>query len=227
MTLRRTNSGLRCQRRRNCAPERRTTDGPWKRRRGSFCAMPWGESRVPATWRRSSVHTLARLGAWTWSCRRANPSASRRPSIVVLLQPREAGPEVGAASSPDDDLVGQVAGGAFDRVAHRGVDLEEDDALRFDLGCDLAHLRLEPRQRVGVERARGVDDDRDRVYPFGADRGQVESGVDETPVGQAHDNPHPPHEDIGPATPGDSLNLMIRGRPASRRSMPGWWSSGF
>ena len=52
---------------------------------------------------------------------------------VVLLEPGEARPEVGPAPSPDRDVVGQVRGGVFGGVLHRGVDLQEDDALRLKL----------------------------------------------------------------------------------------------
>ena len=104
---------------------------------------------------------------------------------TVFFEPGEARPEVGAAPALDRDLVGQVGAGVFGGVLHRGVDLEEDDALRLKLGRDLAKLGPERRQGRRRQRARGVDDDGDRVDALRADRGQVEARVDEAPVGQA------------------------------------------
>ena len=64
---------------------------------------------------------------------------------VVLFEPGEARREVGPAPSPDRDLVGQIGGGVFGGVLHRGVDLQDDDALRLELARDLPHLGPELR----------------------------------------------------------------------------------
>ena len=85
----------------------------------------------------------------------------------------------------DRDLVGKIVGGVLGRVLQRGVDLEDDDALRLELCRDLAQLGPELGKGRRRQRSRGVDDDRDRVDALGADRGQVEPAIDEAPVGQA------------------------------------------
>ena len=106
-------------------------------------------------------------------------------SPALTEAPGEARSEVGSAPALDGDLVGQVGGGVFGGVLHRGVDLQEDDALRLKFCRDLADLGPELRQRPGRQRARGVDDDGDRVDALRTDRRQVEPAVDEAPVGQA------------------------------------------
>ena len=64
-----------------------------------------------------------------------------------------------------------VVVGIFGRILQRCVDLEEVDAVRANLGRDLAQLAPEFGERGGRERARGVDDER-RSSP-GAHRGKL------------------------------------------------------
>ena len=53
-------------------------------RPSSVCAMLPDAGRVRRTLRASSARTSAQKMAWTWSCRRAIPDASRRPSIEAV-----------------------------------------------------------------------------------------------------------------------------------------------
>ena len=66
--------------RRAYACARRTTGGPWKRRRGSSCATPSGARPLPGISRARFAHGSRLLAAWIWSCLRAGPDANRRPS---------------------------------------------------------------------------------------------------------------------------------------------------
>ena len=109
--------------------------------------------------------------------------ADARPD-AVLFEPGEVRPTVDAAPALDPDLVGQVGDGMLGGVLHRGVDLEGDDAPRLKLGGDFADLGPERRPGRRRQRARGVDDNGDRVDTLRSDRGQVEARVDETSVGQ-------------------------------------------
>ena len=71
----------------------------------------------------------------------------------MLMEPREARPEIGPAAALDRDAVRQFPGGIPGRVLQHRVDLKDIDAVRLQFGGDLADLGPEQGQRFARQRA--------------------------------------------------------------------------
>ena len=82
---------------------------------------------------------------------------------------------------------GQIAEPVDGRVPHSCVHLHHDEDIGLGLLGPGADLRPERGQDSAFQRARGVDEHREGAEPFGVRRGQVETAIDEAPVGDALD----------------------------------------